>query len=88
MCIEPGVLLCLDELNDCNGHGDCFKGSCMCFVGWGGLDCSVPICEGQCDDVRLCLVTCIAGLRPAVAFVGDAFCCAADHPCDRNLRRP
>ena len=52
MCDDPGTLLCRGELNDCSGKGDCYKGSCYCFIGWGGPDCSVRICEGECEDVR------------------------------------
>jgi hypothetical protein len=54
MCQDPGLLLCQGQLKDCSGKGDCFKGRCYCHVGWGGPDCSVPICEKLCKDVRLC----------------------------------
>ena len=26
MCSDPGALTCTDELNDCNGRGDCYQG--------------------------------------------------------------
>lgn len=53
MCEDPGLLLCVGDLNDCSGRGDCFKGSCYCHLGWGGADCSVEICTASvgCPDV-------------------------------------
>jgi hypothetical protein len=54
MCDDPGLLTCLKTLNDCSGHGDCFKGACYCHPGWGGPDCSKEIClpATGCSDVR------------------------------------
>lgn len=61
MCDDPGTLLCRGDLNDCSGKGDCYKGFCYCFIGWGGPDCSVSVCEGECEDVR----------RPAAAMCAN-----------------
>ena len=54
MCEDPGLLLCVGDLNDCSGRGDCLKGSCYCHLGWGGDDCSVEIClpATGCPNVR------------------------------------
>ena len=52
MCSDPGYLTCVADLNDCSGRGDCFRGSCYCHHGWGGADCSVPLCLDSCADVR------------------------------------
>jgi hypothetical protein len=58
MCQDPGHLLCQGQLKDCSGQGDCLKGKCYCHIGWGGPDCSVPICEKGCKDVRPLLLYC------------------------------
>lgn len=52
MCVDPGHLLCGGALNYCSNRGDCFRGNCYCHIGWGGADCSVPVCTGECPDVR------------------------------------
>lgn len=52
MCGDPGLLTCVDTHNDCSGKGDCYMGSCYCHTGWGGDDCSVPICYDSCPNVR------------------------------------
>lgn len=52
MCSDPGFLTCMDTLSDCSGEGDCFQGRCFCHSGFGGEDCSVPLCIDNCDDVR------------------------------------
>lgn len=52
MCVNPGYLTCRATLNDCSGRGDCLQGACFCHNGWGGDDCSVPICINNCPDVR------------------------------------
>ena len=52
MCVSPGYLTCAGDLNDCNGHGDCFKGHCFCDIGYGGPDCTKKVCTGKCPDVR------------------------------------
>eukprot|EP00892_Ulva_mutabilis_P006260 jgi/Ulvmu1/4005/UM186_0005.1 len=55
MCDDPGFLTCVgDTLGDCSGRGDCFRGRCFCHLGWGGADCSKPLCIDMlgCEDVR------------------------------------
>lgn len=52
MCVSPGYLTCAGDLNDCNGHGDCFKGHCFCHIGYGSPDCTKTVCTGPCPDVR------------------------------------
>jgi hypothetical protein len=67
LCKDPATLTCTGKLNDCSAHGDCYRGFCYCHVGWGGRDCSAPICLGQCEDVRpahlLSLLASRAGCR-------------------------
>jgi len=46
---------------DCGGHGRCDSATarCQCHQGWGGMDCSTPLCSqvctqhdhGHCDKV-------------------------------------
>lgn len=56
MCKDPGLLTCLGDLNDCTGHGECYKGSCFCRLGWGGADCSVEICVPTVGCADVCLL--------------------------------
>ncbi|MCP3686008.1 MAG: hypothetical protein GY861_25465 [bacterium] len=42
--------------NSCNGRGDCVKGTCNCFHGWTGDDCSKPKCENKCSGNGKCEV--------------------------------
>lgn len=37
---------------DCGGHGRCDVGSsrCQCHQGWGGPDCSLPVCSTDCTQ--------------------------------------
>eukprot|EP00892_Ulva_mutabilis_P008327 jgi/Ulvmu1/5867/UM025_0129.1 len=65
MCGDPGLLTCADTLNDCSGNGDCFKGRCYCHAGYGGDDCSVPVCYDKCADGSAC---------PASGFCGVEEC--------------
>eukprot|EP00892_Ulva_mutabilis_P009758 jgi/Ulvmu1/7154/UM034_0061.1 len=65
MCGDPGHLTCRDTLNDCSGRGTCLRGHCFCHAGWGGDDCSLPICLTQCDDGSPC---------PASGFCGVPEC--------------
>ncbi|TSK20245.1 Multiple epidermal growth factor-like domains protein 8 [Bagarius yarrelli] len=47
---------------DCGGHGRCdaVSSRCQCHQGWGGRDCSLPVCStdctqhghGRCDEKR------------------------------------
>lgn len=56
---------------DCGGHGRCDVGSsrCQCHQGWGGPDCSLPVCStdctqhghGHCDKVFFLLQICDVG---------------------------
>ena len=55
MCQDPGLLTCSGgstELNDCSARGDCKQGRCFCHLGFGGDDCSVPVCTTGCPGVR------------------------------------
>ncbi len=41
------------DLN-CNYHGDCEKGLCKCYEGWGGFSCETRICLEGCTDHGVC----------------------------------
>lgn len=44
--------------NECSGQGRCIEGGCLCFAGFGGVDCSVPGCcsgHGSCDVPGTCV---------------------------------
>lgn len=53
---------------DCAGHGRCdvVSSRCQCHQGWGGTDCSLPVCStdctqrghGRCDKVFSFFVCC------------------------------
>jgi len=60
-----------DELSDCSGHGSCvYDDTCVCDVGWSGVDCSSYSCldvydcsnHGQCVGPNLC--RCDSGWLP------------------------
>ena len=52
LCDDPGTLTCTGGLNDCNGQGDCYRGFCYCFLGYGGPACDKTLCSGNCTEVR------------------------------------
>eukprot|EP00892_Ulva_mutabilis_P006259 jgi/Ulvmu1/4004/UM186_0004.1 len=71
MCDDPGFLTCVGEpLNDCNGRGDCFRGRCFCHLGWGGADCSEPLCMDMlgCDDGTPCPPSGFCGVPECGSF--------------------
>jgi hypothetical protein len=70
-------------ISDCNGHGDCYYGFCMCYNGYYGSDCSNITCPGDfCKydadtHQQVCSHCCSAG--KALRFDGE--------PYDRNFRK-
>ncbi|CAD7698780.1 unnamed protein product, partial [Ostreobium quekettii] len=41
--------------NDCSRNGQCYKGKCHCFLGFGGEDCSWPACPDKpCRPGQVC----------------------------------
>jgi CubicO group peptidase (beta-lactamase class C family) len=38
-----------DPVTDCNSHGQCVAGECVCDSGYTGADCSVAICTVDCN---------------------------------------
>jgi hypothetical protein len=78
-------------ISDCNGHGDCYYGFCICYNGYYGADCSNITCPGDyCRyDVdthrQVCQHCCSAGKE--YRFDGELYVhnarktpCDADHP--------
>lgn len=44
--------------NSCSGRGECISGGCLCFAGWGAVDCSIPVCcnsHGDCPEPDTCI---------------------------------
>eukprot|EP00009_Paramoeba_aestuarina_P009137 CAMPEP_0201519158 /NCGR_PEP_ID=MMETSP0161_2-20130828/9782_1 /ASSEMBLY_ACC=CAM_ASM_000251 /TAXON_ID=180227 /ORGANISM="Neoparamoeba aestuarina, Strain SoJaBio B1-5/56/2" /LENGTH=1055 /DNA_ID=CAMNT_0047917109 /DNA_START=322 /DNA_END=3489 /DNA_ORIENTATION=+ len=40
---------------DCSGYGDCgTDGQCTCYEGYTGLDCSLSVCEDDCNNAGVC----------------------------------
>lgn len=40
--------------HDCFNGGSCFKGTCLCAVGWRGLNCSHTTCPSDCSRRGTC----------------------------------
>lgn len=38
-----------DCQSNCSGHGVCAAHRCICDGGWGGVDCSQPLCPKGCS---------------------------------------
>lgn len=41
--------------NNCNGHGICKDGKCVCFDGWTSYDCSISLCINFCSNHGKCV---------------------------------
>lgn len=41
--------------NNCNNHGECKDGKCICFDGWTSYDCSISLCVNFCSGHGKCL---------------------------------
>ncbi|XP_069566391.1 tenascin-like isoform X2 [Brachyistius frenatus] len=41
--------------NECSDQGRCVDGRCVCFVGFGGPDCSDSDCPGNCNNNGRCV---------------------------------
>ena len=60
--MEDAIVL-LDELgmlakvcvNECSGHGMCFKSKCYCDEMWEGADCGEKSCPNDCSDKGVCV---------------------------------
>lgn len=40
--------------NNCNNHGKCIDGKCVCDEGWTNYDCSISLCLNFCSDHGKC----------------------------------
>ena len=39
---------------ECEKHGECNNGTCICDPGYGGLDCLVALCPKNCSGRGIC----------------------------------
>lgn len=42
-------------VNECSGHGMCFKSKCYCDEMWEGADCGEKSCPNDCSDKGVCV---------------------------------
>ncbi|KAL8250641.1 hypothetical protein R6Q59_034334 [Mikania micrantha] len=55
LCGVDPVLVSNQCPSSCNSNGDCIDGSCACFLGFDGHDCSIRSCPSNCNGHGKCL---------------------------------
>ncbi|CAK8569593.1 unnamed protein product [Lathyrus sativus] len=66
--------------NACNFNGDCVDGSCHCFLGFHGHDCSRRSCPSNCTGNGLCLNNGICECKPGYTGI-DCSTAVCDEQC-------
>ncbi|CAI8606411.1 unnamed protein product [Vicia faba] len=66
--------------NACNFNGDCVDGSCQCFLGFHGHDCSRRSCPRNCTGNGLCLNNGICECKPGYTGI-DCSTAVCDEQC-------
>ncbi len=56
----------LQTCQSCSDHGTCYLGMCRCHSGFGGVDCSLLQCSGNCTNRG----SCVMGTSPAAVAAG------------------
>lgn len=86
---SPGkdALVCPGSPLECNGHGSCDAGTCICNSGFHGLDCSLLQCYPSCSAEGICqngTCECSLGFRGTTCSEVDCYPKCSEHGVCRN----
>ncbi|KAI9118354.1 hypothetical protein K1719_010686 [Acacia pycnantha] len=73
--------------NACNFNGDCIDGSCHCFIGFHGHDCSKQSCPSNCSGNGKCLSNGICECKNGYTGI-DCSTAACDEQCSLHGGEP